>query len=98
MLNPFIHLISNIISILNLALIVWIVLDVLIQFNIVNRAQPLIAGIYRTLTKLFDPILQPIRNVLQRFLPMLSIDLSPLVLILLMMFIEDAMYSWLYNI
>lgn len=97
MLNPFIHLISNVISIINLALIVWIVLDILIQFNIVNRGQPLVDKIYTTLTRLFDPILNPIRNVLNRFMPPIGIDLSPLVLILALMFLNDALYSWFYN-
>lgn len=98
MLNPFIHLISNIISIVNLALIVWVVLDILIQFNILNRGQPLVARVYMTLTRLFDPMLQPIRNFLGRFIPAIGVDLSPLVLILGLMFLEDALYSWFYNL
>lgn len=97
MLNPFIHLISNVISIINLALIVWVVLDILIQFNIVNRGQPLVDKIYTTLTRLFDPILNPIRGVLNRFMPPIGIDLSPLVLILALMFLNDALFSWFYD-
>lgn len=97
MLNPFIHLISNVISIVNLALIVWIVLDILIQYNIVNRGQPLVDRVFTVLTRLFDPILNPIRNVLSRFMPPIGIDLSPLVLILALMFLNDALYSWFYN-
>lgn len=98
MLDPFIHLISNVISIVNLALIVWIVLDILIQFDVVNRSQPIIARVYHTLTRLFDPVLQPIRNVLSRFIPAIGVDLSPLVLILALMFLEDVLYSWFYGL
>lgn len=97
MLNPFIHLLSNVISIVNLALIVWIVLDICIQYNVVNRAQPLVDKIYTTLTRLFDPVLNPIRNVLNRILPPIGIDLSPLVLVLVLMFVNDALYSWFYD-
>lgn len=97
MLNPFINLLSNVISIVNLALIVWIVLDICIQYSIVNRGQPLVDKIYTTLTRLFDPILNPIRNLLNKVLPPIGLDLSPLVLILLLMFLNDAMYSWFFD-
>ncbi len=96
MLNPVIHLLSNVISILNLALIVWVVLDICIQNNIINRGQPFIDRLYATLTRLLDPLLNPIRRVLAKFLPALGIDLSPIVLVLLLMFVDDALYSWFY--
>lgn len=97
MFNPFIHLISNVISLINLALIVWVVMDICIQYGILNRHQPLVDRIYTVLTRLMEPLLRPIRGVLDRFLPALGIDLSPLVLILALMFIDNAMYSWFYS-
>ena len=97
MLNPFINLLSNVISLVNLALIVWIVLDICIQYNIINRGQPLVDKVYTTLTRLFDPLLNPIRGLLNKFLPPIGIDLSPLVFILALMFLNDAMYSWFYD-
>lgn len=99
MLNPFIHLIDNIISLINLALIVWIILGLLLHFEIVNRYNPLVNRLYTTLTRIFDPILKPIRDRLNRWLPDLGgVDLSPVVLLLLLHFISNAMYSWFYSI
>lgn len=98
MLNPFIHLISNIIFLVNLALIVWIVLGLLINLEIVNKYNPLVARLYATLSRIFEPLLRPIRKQLDRFLPNLGIDLSAIVFLLLLHFIDDAMYRWFYTI
>ena len=99
MLNPFIDLINDIISLINLALMVWIVLGLLIHFDIINRYHPLVTRIYTTLSRLFEPVLTPIRRWLDRLLPNLhGVDLSPVVLILILHFIADALYSWFYRI
>jgi YggT family protein len=98
MLNPFINLISNVISLINLTLIVWIILGLLIYFDIVNRYHPLVNRIYLTLNKIFEPILAPIRKQLSRLLPDLGgVDLSPVILVLLLHFIDNALYSWFYH-
>lgn len=99
MFNPFIVLISKVISLINIALIVWIVLGLLIHFDIVNRNNPLINRIQNILDQLFEPVLRPIRARLAKFMPALNgIDLSPVVLILLLNFINDALFSWFYKI
>ena len=99
MLNPFIDLISNVISLINLALIIWVVLGLLMHFDIVNRSNPLVNRIYTTLGRLLEPLLGRIRRVTTKYLPdMGGIDLSPIVLILLLHFINNAMYSWFYSI
>lgn len=99
MLNPFIDLISNIIYLINLALMVWIVLGLLIHFDIANRYNPLVVRLNTALTRLFDPMLNPIRKQLGRFLPdMGGVDLSPVVLFLLLHFISNALYTWFYTI
>lgn len=99
MMNPFIDLINNVISLINLALMVWIVLGLLIHFDIVNRYSPLVNRIQNALSRFFEPILQPIRKKLNRWLPNLQgIDLSPVVLLLLLHFITNALYSWFYTI
>ena len=99
MLNPFINLLSNVITLINWALIIWLVLDLLIHFDVINRHNPLIQKIYFTLGKLIEPLLRPIRRLLARILPDLGgIDLSPLVLVLLLNFLNNALYSWFYKI
>lgn len=99
MLNPFIDLISNIISLINLVLIIWIVLGLLLHFDIVNRTNPLVSRIYSTLTRLLEPMLSRIRRVTSKFMPDLGgIDVSPVILILLLHFVNNALYSWFYTI
>ncbi len=45
--------------------------------------------ITRILYEITEPILHPIRRLMMRFLPRLMIDLSPMVAILLLIFIES---------
>ena len=56
-----------------------IILSLLITFQVVNVRQPLIAGIWQGLERLFDPIYTPIRKVLPDTRPL---DLAPLALII----------------
>lgn len=99
MLNPFINLIGNIISLINLALLIWVILGLLMHFDIVNRHNPLIQRIYMTLGRLLEPMLAPIRRLCNKILPDLGgVDVSPIILILLLHFINDALYDWFYSI
>lgn len=91
-MHPVLWLISTVFWLTNLALIVWIVLRLLIQFEVVNRFNPIVSQVNLSLTRLFDPILRPIR----RYLPDLGgIDLSPLVLILALQFVERTIYFYM---
>lgn len=98
MLNPFIHLISNIISLVNIALIAWVILGFLIHLDVANRQNPMVAKLYDTLSKLINPVLSPIRAYLKKRLPNLEVDLSPVILLLLLHFLDNALYSWFYSI
>jgi len=97
-MNAILNLLNNIVFLLNLALFIYVVLDVLIHFDILNRSNALIARIHSTLAKLLEPLLEPIRKQLRRFLPQVPIDLSPVVLILLLNFLIDLLYDLLYKI
>ena len=99
MLNPFIDLIGSVIHIYSTIVIVWVVLSILIQFNVVNKYDKLISYVFSALGQLVEPALAPIRRGLWKLFPKLTaLDLSPLVLILLLNFVNNALYSWFYNI
>ncbi len=99
MLNPFVELFSTIIQLYNYVLIAWVILSLLINFEIVNRFNPLVRKVEDILKKLVEPALKPIRKLTDRLLPNLGgIDLSPIVLFLLLQFIQNALYSWFYII
>jgi YggT family protein len=56
-----------------------VILSWLINFQVLNLRQPLVAQIWDGLNRLFEPIYRPIRRVLP---DMGGLDLSPLVLLL----------------
>ncbi|HVT50368.1 MAG TPA: YggT family protein [Dongiaceae bacterium] len=78
-------LISTVIQIYIFVLIVQVVMSWLIAFNVVNTRNRFVYTVADIAYKLTEPALRPIR----RILPNLGgIDLSPLVLILLLGFIQ----------
>lgn len=95
MLNPFIEIISWIIDLMNLALFIWIIIGLLVHFQIVNAFHPLISKAQFYLGRVFNPLLDPIRK---RMPDLGGLDLSPLILLLAMKFIQSAMYHWLWNV
>jgi len=58
--------------------IAHIIMSWLINFNVLNRNQPLVWQIWTGLERLLEPIYRPIRNILPS---MGGLDLSPVVLI-----------------
>ncbi|MFW0776964.1 MAG: YggT family protein [Rickettsiales bacterium] len=94
MLNPFVDLLANIIHLYMICVIVWAVTATLISFKIINGYQPIVQKIMYALDRLVDPVLRPIR----KFLPdMGGIDISPILLILLLNFAQNALYTYFYN-
>ncbi len=87
-MNPIIYLLTNIIAIVNLLLFIYIIISVLISFNILNRNQMLVSKVYDALGRLFEPILAPIRKMLP---DMNGIDFSPIILIIGLNFLEYAL-------
>lgn len=87
MMNPFLYLVVTVLNLLEMALFVWVILSLLIAFNIVNRFHPIVRKIEYVLNQIFEPLLRPIR----RYIPTAGgIDLSPIVLIILINFIKYA--------
>ncbi len=59
--------------------IAHIIMSWLINFNVLNRNQPLVWQIWTGLERLLEPIYRPIRNILPN---LGGLDLSPIVLII----------------
>ncbi|HMN84843.1 MAG TPA: YggT family protein [Bauldia sp.] len=84
------NLISTVIDIFIYILIASAILSWLIAFNVVNLRNQVVAVIADTLYRLTEPVLAPIR----RILPNLGgIDLSPVVLILLLVFARNLLFE-----
>ena len=88
MLMPFLELFNTIFNLISLALLIWIILSWLISFDIVNPRQPIVNKVYYALSRLLEPMLKPIRKLLP---DLGGIDISPILLIILLRFIQSMM-------
>lgn len=72
------------------AIVIYVILGWLEQFNVINRYNNFVYGLHTFLFRIVEPALAQIR----RFLPNLgAVDISPLVLILLIYFVEGVLYQ-----
>ncbi|SMF78945.1 YggT family protein [Tistlia consotensis] len=84
------QLISTVISIYIWLLIASAILSWLVAFNIVNTSNRFVYMVGDFLYRITEPVLRPIR----RILPTLGgIDLSPMVLILLLIFLQNLLWN-----
>ena len=84
-------LIDSLVSIYIWILIINALLSWLIAFNVLNTSNRFVYSLLDISYKMTDPLLRPIRN----FLPNLGgIDISPVILILLLMFIRNLAFEF----
>ncbi len=86
------------IILLVLQIYIWLliaaaVLSWLIAFNVVNTRNEVVAGIAEFLYRITEPVLRPIRSILPN---LGGIDVSPVILILIILFIENVIYRYIY--
>lgn len=86
-----ISLIATIIQIYIYILIASAVLSWLIAFNVINTRNQFVATVAEALWRLTEPALKPIRNILPN---LGGLDLSPVVLILLLIFVQNLLYEY----
>jgi YggT family protein len=82
-------------------LYIWVViagaiLSWLIAFNVVNTQNRFVYSVADTLYRITDPALRPIRSVLPN---LGGIDISPVILILFLLFIRDVvLLGWILHL
>jgi len=92
-MEPFLLLLYRVIDIYFYILIINIVLSWLIAFNIVNTQNRVVVTVLYATNRLTDPLLNPVR----RIIPNLGgIDISPIILVLCLLFIQDYIRFNLY--
>ena len=89
--NPFLDLILVVLKLYSWALIVSVILSWLVAFNVVNTHSPFVSAFGRLLYRLTEPLLRPIRRLLPDFG---GIDISPVVLLLLLWFVENLLITY----
>ena len=86
------------IILLILDLYIWLliaaaVLSWLVAFNVVNTRNQVVAMVGDFLFRITEPVLRPIRNILPSFG---GLDLSPVVLILIIILLKDFIVRYIY--
>ena len=83
-------LLDNVITIYLWIIIINAILSWLVAFNVLNTQNRFVFSVLDATYKLTDPALNKIR----RFIPMFgSIDISPVVLILILMFLRNIIFE-----
>ena len=89
---PLYFLIHNVIFLFQIVLFIYIVTRLLIQFGVVNSYNQFVQFILNTGGAIVEPVLTPIRRVV----PLVGgLDLSPIILILALGFIDALAHSGL---
>lgn len=84
-MNPIFFLLYQVLNLYFYVVFAWVIMSVLISFNVLNRYQPVVNRIFMALEQLVEPALRPIR----RYLPPVSgFDLAPVALFLGIQFVQ----------
>ena len=90
-MNALLVLLNEIITLYLYTLFVYVIMSLLIQFQVINSYNKIINAIFRALISIHEPLLGKIR----RYMPSLSgIDLSPVIVILLLSFIKNLIQDY----
>ncbi len=90
---PLLNFIAMVITLYIWVIIIGAILSWLIVFDVVNRRNRVVYMIADSLQRLTEPALRPIRNALP---DLGGLDLSPVVLILGLIFLRDVViFGWL---
>ncbi|MCC7168329.1 MAG: YggT family protein [Rhodospirillales bacterium] len=87
-LVPLLKIVFVVIDLYIWAIVISMILSWLVAFNVVNRGNRLVAMVGDVLYRITEPLLGPIRRVLP---DMGAVDLSPMVLILILWFVEGVL-------
>jgi YggT family protein len=90
-MNALLILINEIISLYLYTLFGYVIMGLLIQFQIINTQNKLISVIFRSLITIHEPLLGKIRQ----YIPFMGgIDLSPVIVILLLSFFKNLLLDY----
>ncbi|MDG1882413.1 MAG: YggT family protein [Alphaproteobacteria bacterium] len=90
-MNALLILINEIITLYLYTLFVYVVMGLLIQFQMINNYNKIINTIFRALISIHEPLLGKIR----KYVPLISsIDLSPVIVILLLSFLKNLITDY----
>lgn len=86
---PIINTLLFILQIVWFVVIAHVIMSWLINFGVLNVRQPLVYQLWSGLNQLLEPLYRPIRNLI----PLQGIDLSPIVVIIGIFFLQQVLYE-----
>ena len=88
------EILQFLLTILRWAIIIQAVLSWLVAFNVVNLSNAFVRQVWEALNIMLEPLYRPIRRVLPDFG---ALDLSPLVVLLLLIMIQSIVLPNLFS-
>lgn len=88
-------LIMVVLRIATFIIIIQAVLSWLVGFNVLSLQNPTVRSIWGGLQRITEPVYRPIRNILP---PMGGLDLTPMVVLLIIFFLERVIARYGYGI
>ncbi len=93
-MTSIVQIIFFILEILWFLVIAHVIMSWLINFQVLNIRQPLVAQVWYFLERILEPIYGPIRRGLRRIMPDLGgIDISPLIVIIVIFAIRTTLWN-----
>ena len=77
----------------NMLVIIWFIIGLLFAFNVVSPSNQFAYAVHDALSRLFEPVLRPIRKVMP---DTGAIDFSPMVFLLLLMGVSRLLQAAAY--
>ena len=90
-MNSLLGLIIQIIDLYKIVLIIYIIITWLISFNIINTSNRFVYSLMEILYRLSDPSLRLVRRYIPNFG---NIDISPIVVLLLLWFLQSLLIEY----
>jgi len=91
MIAALLSTLSLILSLVWWVFLVMIIMSWLISFNVINTRNQFVAGLWRAINQITDPILRPIRRIIP---PMGGLDLSPIVVFVIIFFLQQLIANF----
>lgn len=90
MINALLMTLSMVLTLVWWVFLIMIVMSWLISFNVINTRNQFVAGLWRVINAITEPILRPIRRILP---PTGGFDLSPIVVFVIIFFLQQWIAS-----
>lgn len=93
MTGALVEILGMVISTANMLLIIWFIIGLLFAFNVVSPSNQFVYAVHDALSRLFEPVLRPIRKVMP---DTGAVDFSPMVFMMLLIAVSKLLQASAY--